>query len=82
MIVMIGLMFLTVLLSAKHLHSVEKAEAASRKRTVLQVTTLVALEVLVTALCARRTLLEASLLGLFPLGIGSMVLLHLDDLSW
>ncbi|KAF1922970.1 uncharacterized protein M421DRAFT_335609 [Didymella exigua CBS 183.55] len=80
MLGLLSLIFLTVISCAAHLHSVDRAEAALRKRIVFGTTTLVVLEVIVTALAAQRTLLEASLLGLFPLGIGSMVLSHLDEL--
>lgn len=78
---LISLVILTVLLSALQLYFMDRARAASRKRTVLAAVSLVAFETFVTALAARRTVIEGSLLGLFPLVTGSMILSHLDNLT-
>ncbi|XPS69663.1 hypothetical protein M3J07_001913 [Ascochyta lentis] len=77
---MIGFMMLTAVWSGSSFHYTDKAKISSIRRLVFATTSLMALETFVIMLVARRTLLEASLLGLFPLMTGFMFLLHLDNL--
>ena len=77
---MIGLLTLTVLLSGLTIHYTDRAKTAIRKRTIFAATMVVALQTVATMLIARRTLLEATLLGLFPLITGFMFLFHHDNL--
>lgn len=79
-VVLIGLLALTILLSSLSIHYMNSVETSSRKRTVFVATTLVTLETVVAMLVLRRTLLEALLLGFFPLATGFMFISHHDIL--
>lgn len=71
---LLGLVVLTVLLGALKIYYTDRGDITSIKLTFLAVTSLVAFETIVTTLVVGQTLLEASLLGLFPLIVGYMFL--------
>jgi|SRR5690242_23581 len=71
----------TVSLSGLTVYYTDKADAAARRRTVFVATTLLSLQTVVMMLVVRRSLLEASILGLSPLIFGFLFMLHLDSLA-
>lgn len=77
---MICLIMLTILLSGLTAYYTDGAKMVSRKRTILVTSTTLSLETVVTILMLRRSLLEAIVLGLFPLIFGSMFMLNLENL--
>ncbi|KAJ4983941.1 hypothetical protein SVAN01_10562 [Stagonosporopsis vannaccii] len=78
---MICLMALTASLSDINIFYTDKPKTVSRKRTILIATTLISLETVAMMLLVRRSLLEATVLGLFPLVFGSMFMLHLENFT-
>ncbi|KAH6633052.1 hypothetical protein C7974DRAFT_163936 [Boeremia exigua] len=76
---LICLTVLTILSSGLTVYSTNRVEMKMRKRVTFVAATTVSFETVVTMLAARRPPAEALALGLFPLIIGFMVLLHFDS---
>ena len=78
---LICLTIFTVFMSGLAAYFTDREKKTLRKQLVFAATTLVSLETVLAMLAAGRTLLEAALLGLFPLITGLMFLLHFDSLT-
>ena len=76
MLGMVSLVVTTIALGGVSIHRADSANLPHRKRVIVIATVLVTLETILTMFAARRTLLEALMLGFFPLVIGFMFLLH------
>lgn len=76
---MICLTVSTVSLSGLTVYYTDKTDAVARRRTIFVATTILSLQTVVMMLMVRRSILEATILGLSPLIFGFLFMLHLNS---